>query len=581
MNHKGYQPASTIIDLDAKIRSYALSDYRPAEDNLSLGGNRIVHLDLPCLDTDAANKAYVDTKLNNIDLCQIMGPTCDFNFRNYRITNIGNAIDKGDAVSRGYMEEFVVNTLGYMGVVRLIAIKEIPLLKGIDVVIDGRPVQIGDRVLYAGDNDPRVNGVYEVSSGVWNRAKDADSGTELIPGRTFMVTDGINFSNTSWTTYSPDIHPIMGISAYHFKQYSGLGAIQIGDGLCYMGNKLIARGVSGEILVTDMGIGIDPSWSGSTSISIVGNITYGNWRGRPIDISYGGTGANNPAGARVNLGAASSGVNGDITSINGLTTPLSVSQGGTGACNPADARMNLQAADCIDGVSSCIAQLPNFVGPLAVHQGGTGGTDKNTARFNLSAAKSGSNYDITSINGLTTPLSISQGGTGANNLNDAQLNLGIITEGIHIGKEEEIYRDTVEVDGDLKMRFKGIGVEEGLTINSTDTDVMLGIDASGINLKDLGGILPISKGGTNANNANSALTNLGGVSTASNIGIGPGLLYVDKVGTNLRFRTVRATSGITVTTVGDEIVISPNLIAGTGIQINQVGDALQIVNMNP
>jgi hypothetical protein len=47
------------------------------------------------------------------------------------------------------------------------------------------------------------------------------------------------------------------------------------------------------------------------------------------------------AGLRTNIGAAKSGVNGDITSITGLTTALPINQGGTGSNNAAGARSNL------------------------------------------------------------------------------------------------------------------------------------------------------------------------------------------------------------------------------------------------
>jgi hypothetical protein len=92
--------------------------------------------------------------------------------------------------------------------------------------------------------------------------------------------------------------------------------------------------------------------------------------GTPLPVADGGTGADNAAGARTNLGAAAAGANSDITSLTGLTTPLSVAQGGTGANNAA------------------------------------------SARTNLGAAARGANSDITSLTGLTTPLSVTQGGTG-------------------------------------------------------------------------------------------------------------------------------------------------------------------------
>jgi hypothetical protein len=581
MNHIGVQPASTIIDFDSRVRANSLDKFAPAQNDVSMGGNRLIHLDLPCEDTDAANKAYVDAKVNNIDLCNIMGPTCDFNFRGYKLNNLGDPVDPKDAVSKSYLESFVASQLNTLGSVRLIANSEIPSLRGLDVVIDGRPVQVGDRILYNGDRDPRLNGVYLVSSGNWIRALDADSGTELKPGRTFMVTEGTSYANTAFVTVSPDTNPVMGVSAYSFRQYTGSGSVLIGDGLCYLNNRIVAKGVPGEVLVTNSGIGLDPTWSGSTYLSILGTVTHGTWKGRPIEIAHGGTGANNKAMARSNLGAAASGVNGDISELVGLTTPLFIDQGGTGACNPADARVNLQAADCINGISTCITQLPNFVGPLGIHQGGTGAIEKNTARFNLSAAKSGSNYDITSLHGLSTPLSISQGGTNATTAPEARVNLGAVGTGLNLGTGQGVYLDTVNQNADRVMRFKTLLQGTGITLTPTGTDITLAVNPATIPLSSLAGVLSIEKGGTNAITSTQALTNLNGVSTAINVGAGTGLVFIDKQGTTLRLRSVRANPGIRVETIGDEIVISPNITAGAGIQLNTVGDIIQIVNMNP
>ena len=72
---------------------------------------------------------------------------------------------------------------------------------------------------------------------------------------------------------------------------------------------------------------------------------------------------------------------------------LPVSQGGTGANNAASARTNLGAT----GIGSSL-----FTATTAA-----------SARSTISAASSGANSDITSLSGLTTPLSVGQGGTGA------------------------------------------------------------------------------------------------------------------------------------------------------------------------
>lgn len=60
-----------------------------------------------------------------------------------------------------------------------------------------------------------------------------------------------------------------------------------------------------------------------------------------LSVTQGGTGGENQADARKNLGAAKSGTNGDITSLSGLTTALSIGQGGTGGKTQADARSGI------------------------------------------------------------------------------------------------------------------------------------------------------------------------------------------------------------------------------------------------
>jgi hypothetical protein len=75
---------------------------------------------------------------------------------------------------------------------------------------------------------------------------------------------------------------------------------------------------------------------------------------------------------------------------------LPVSQGGTGANNAASARTNLGAT----GIGSSLFTA----------------TSAASARSTISAASSGANSDITSLSGLTTPLSVGQGGTGASTL---------------------------------------------------------------------------------------------------------------------------------------------------------------------
>lgn len=123
-------------------------------------------------------------------------------------------------------------------------------------------------------------------------------------------------------------------------------------------------------------------------------------------------------------------VTGPVVSTSGVLNPVSalpVSQGGTGANDAATARTNLGlGSGALINAGTIATQNANDVAitggtitgitDLAVVDGGTGASTAADARLNLGAAASGNNSDITSITGLTTPLSVLYGGTGMSGL---------------------------------------------------------------------------------------------------------------------------------------------------------------------
>lgn len=212
--------------------------------------------------------------------------------------------------------------------------------------------QAGD-VSLTGGSGIAVNGTTFSNTGVLTLQGEA--GNVTLAGGPGIVVNGTTLSSSG----------VLSLGGQN-------GDIAIGAGLGMSGNSLRNTGIIsatglGSITVTNDGNGnitIDgPGGSGSGTVSSPGGtagkiakftgvqtiadsllsddgttVTVGGalhvtgtvTLDTPLAVTSGGTGANNAATARTNLGAATRGANSDITSITGLTTALSVSQGGTG-----------------------------------------------------------------------------------------------------------------------------------------------------------------------------------------------------------------------------------------------------------
>jgi len=80
----------------------------------------------------------------------------------------------------GLMFEAVTAERTY-GAARLATTTNIPLF-GVAGLVDGRPVNVGDRILVKDQSNPAENGLYVVTAGRWERADDADENGELTAG---------------------------------------------------------------------------------------------------------------------------------------------------------------------------------------------------------------------------------------------------------------------------------------------------------------------------------------------------------------------------------------------------------------
>lgn len=80
--------------------------------------------------------------------------------------------------------------------VRALAVSNVTL-SGLQT-IDGVALAENDRVLLAGQTDATENGVYEVSTGNWQRARDFNGSNEIADGGKIYVRDGTVYGMSDW-----------------------------------------------------------------------------------------------------------------------------------------------------------------------------------------------------------------------------------------------------------------------------------------------------------------------------------------------------------------------------------------------
>ena len=176
-----------------------------------MGSNRVQNVATPTSTTDAANKGYVDSVKQALDIKDSvkLGTTANLN----ATYNNGNGTLTMDAT----------------GV----------------VTIDGVTTALNDRILIKDQSNAVQNGIYTVSTagavgvaGVFTRASDADANSEVSGGMfTFVEAGSVNADNAFVLT-SVTGTATLGTSTLTFTQFSGAGQVTAGNGLAKSGNTL-------------------------------------------------------------------------------------------------------------------------------------------------------------------------------------------------------------------------------------------------------------------------------------------------------------------------------------------------------
>lgn len=143
--------------------------------NLNVASNKIINLDTPTSDNDAANKLYVDGVAQGLTIKDPVRAAT-----NSSITLSGTQ------------------------------------------TIDGIALIVGNRVLVknqGGGVSHVDNGIYVVAAGAWSRSTDADDSSEVNSGLSVFISEGSLNGNTSYVLVTPD--PItLGVTPLQFTLFS-------------------------------------------------------------------------------------------------------------------------------------------------------------------------------------------------------------------------------------------------------------------------------------------------------------------------------------------------------------------------
>jgi hypothetical protein len=129
--------------------------------------------------------------------------------------------------------------------------------------VDGVALSVGDRCLVKNQTSQPTNGIYVVAASTWTRATDMDLWTE-VPGAFCFVEQGTTNQDTGWVCTS-DQGGTLGSTAIVFSQFSGVGAYQPLDATL---TGLAGYNTNGFLVQTAADTFAGRSLTASTGISI-------------------------------------------------------------------------------------------------------------------------------------------------------------------------------------------------------------------------------------------------------------------------------------------------------------------------
>jgi hypothetical protein len=160
----------------------------------------------------------------------------------------------------------------------------------------------GDRILVRSQTNLAQNGIYSAAAGAWTRTADMDTWAQ-VPGAFTFVESGTTLLNTGWVTTAAPTGTI-GVTNMPWTQFSGAGAYIAGTGLTLTGNTFSITNTA-----------VTPASYGSASQTLTATV---NQQGQLTALAASNIAI---AASQLTSGTIDSGrLSGDYTGITGLGT---------------------------------------------------------------------------------------------------------------------------------------------------------------------------------------------------------------------------------------------------------------------
>jgi len=227
-----------------------------------------------------------DTGVRVNTLAEMAAPAAAVSLNSQKITSLADPTADGDAANKGYVDS-VAQGLDVKDSVKVATTANITL-SGTQT-IDGVAVSADERVLVKDQSTASQNGLYLCKASTWTRTDDLAAGADAAGAFAFVEQGTVNGDN-AFVCSSDKGSAVTGTNNLTFVQFSGAGQVIAGNGLDKSGNTLsVDLKANGGLVIESTEVAVD-----LTASSITGTLAVGD----------GGTGSTSASAARTALGLA-------------------------------------------------------------------------------------------------------------------------------------------------------------------------------------------------------------------------------------------------------------------------------------